>query len=675
MTARRLALSMMGLVLSCGFVPAFVVADEPALAARPDDDMRLTLAGTVRMPDGSPAPGATVEWTDPQRPVVGCRADHAGRFELRGMFGNGAQLHASTAEGEHQATLILPAAAARSASAAPIVLTLAPAIRRAVIVRAEGHPVEGARVVASGHAFRVQGITGADGKVHLQLPADEPLQQLVAWHRELGVQGARDLPERSARDRGLLSLLPPAPIRIRVVDAAGQPVRDLELGINVRTKDSDWAVAEQIDAAHVRTDADGIAVVPWAPREKLMFVEANPRGSEWKFDSTDVDRIGERIVTVHARRKTPVVGRLIMPAGASAEGILIEGYGFGPGNHGDRPYARAHADGSFMLQVASHHGYILGVVDLEWASDPWSGQILREETSKPADLAISAYLAAPVTIRVTRGASRVPVADAWVEVGSRAEVRWVEPGGKARTGRAGTDCWLRTDSQGVARAGAGHGPFKVRVSAGSWDEERTIEVASDRPVEVAFHRRWEGERRVTGRLLVEGRPFEPSDALLATAWAPHDRFVPKKFKPRVNDDGTFEVTFDAENLTLLFRDPVRRRSGFAEVSLNQSAVDVKMVAMAADSGTLRDDMGKPMAGQTLTVHVSNTGWQPIGTLKTDDAGHFEFPTLPADVSLSFWIGSEPGRPEYFIRDGNRQFAPGEVRVNDDLKAVRLNAKK
>src|SRR5262249_48476237 len=182
---------------------------------------------------------------------------------------------------------------------------------------------------------------------------------------------------------------------------------------------------------------------------------------------------------------------------------LITGFGFGPGNQGDIPYARARADGSFTLRVPSYHGYILGIVDLEWASKTWTGLILGKDTSKPADLTISVYRATPLTVRVTRGKQRVPVADAWAEGGSLGEVQWVEPDGKTQTGNAGTHCWLRTDDHGVARAGAGRGSFRVRVSTGQWDEERNIVVSSDKPVEVEFHRPWEGDRRVTGRLLVD----------------------------------------------------------------------------------------------------------------------------------------------------------------------------
>ena len=392
-------------------------------------------------------------------------------------------------------------------------------------------------------------------------------------------------------DAELHPRLPPGPVWIRVVDTDGQPVRDLELGINVRTNDSDWAVAADIEAAHVRTDADGTALVPWAPREDLKYVEARPCGSEWKFDSTDLDRINERMVTVAARREIPVAGHLVMPKGSSPEGILITGFGFGPGNNGDIRYARARADGSFTLRVPSYHGYLLGIVDLEWASDTWSGLILGKDTSKPADLTISVYRATPLTVRVTRGTGRVPLADVWVEVGSRGEVKWMDPTGKTQTGNAGTHCWLRTDRQGMARAGAGRGQFKVRLSAGNWDEEQTIAVSSDKPVEVAFHRPWEGERRVTGRLLADGNPFRrlagPPGARLGAARSLHPDQVQAPGQRRRHVSG--HVRCGEPDSLIQGPRKACLRSGFAWVGLDGRPVDVKMVAMAADSGTLLDD--------------------------------------------------------------------------------------
>src|SRR5262249_49898449 len=119
--------------------------------------------------------------------------------------------------------------------------------------------------------------------------------------------------------------------------------------------------------------------------------------------------------------------------------------------------------------------------------------------------------------------------------------------------------------------------------------------------------------------------------------------------------------------------PERRRSGFAQVDLDKSSVDVKMVDMASDSGTLRDDNGTPMPGRTLTVDVRDSGWEPVATLKTDEAGRFQFAALPADVKLYFWIERGAGGREYLTRAADRLFAPGEVRERDDPRAARVGS--
>ncbi|HKI19937.1 MAG TPA: hypothetical protein VKA15_18760, partial [Isosphaeraceae bacterium] len=131
MTALRSALSLASLILACGLARDVALADEPALASRQGDDMLVTLTGIVHMPDGSPAQGAIVESkvgsdVGSVDPLLVARTDGGGRFQLRGMFGNGAQMYARSADTNHQTTLIIPAMAVRSVSASttPIALTL-----------------------------------------------------------------------------------------------------------------------------------------------------------------------------------------------------------------------------------------------------------------------------------------------------------------------------------------------------------------------------------------------------------------------------------------------------------------------------------------------------------------------------------------------------------------------
>ena len=80
----------------------------------------------------------------------------------------------------------------------------------------------------------------------------------------------------------------------------------------------------------------------------------------------------------------------------------------------------AHAEtGHSRLRVPSEHGYVLGIDDLKWASDPWTGMILGKDSAKPAEITMKVYPATPLTVRVTRGPRRDPVANAWVDLTSQ----------------------------------------------------------------------------------------------------------------------------------------------------------------------------------------------------------------------------------------------------------------
>ena len=137
------------------------------------------------------------------------RADASGNVEVRGLFGNGAMIHASSPDGAYQTSLRKMAVDIQSAVATPPELTLSPAVTHEVVVLSEGRPVEGAQVMAEGFGFDVYGTTESNGRVQLLIPATEPLRELVAWHPQLGVAGIRDLDDKPANDSSELSLRTP----------------------------------------------------------------------------------------------------------------------------------------------------------------------------------------------------------------------------------------------------------------------------------------------------------------------------------------------------------------------------------------------------------------------------------------------------------------------------------
>jgi hypothetical protein len=209
----------------------------------------------------------------------------------------------------------------------------------------------------------------------------------------------------------------------------------------------------------------------------------------------------------------------------------------------------------------------------------------------------------------------------------------------------------RTDSAGRFQL------HVVRLSSGSWHENRAFQVTSDKPLEFEFHRAWLGDRRITGRLMGDGKPYTPSPTPLSRAWVCVPRQsgeIPATLEPVVRPDGTFEVAFDAEAASLFFFDREQKRSGFAEGLPGDVAVDLKMELTATYSGTLMDENNQPMRGRALELYVKESDRKNVASRQTDQAGRFWFTGIPSRAPLQLTFRSEDEDPEYFLVDGEEK---------------------
>jgi hypothetical protein len=83
-----------------------------------------------------------------------------------------------------------------------------------------------------------------------------------------------------------------------------------------------------------------------------------------------------------------------------------------------------------------------------------------------------------------------------------------------------------------------------------------------------------------------------------------------------------------------------------------------------------------MVDQTLNLYLKTAGPETVASQQTDESGFFRFPAVPAGVPLTLGIGggagagAAAGRPDYFLFDADRLFAPGELRENDDVRPER-----
>jgi hypothetical protein len=228
------------------------------------------------------------------------------------------------------------------------------------------------------------------------------------------------------------------------------------------------------------------------------------------------------------------------------------------------------------LGVASAHAYAITVIDDQWASDIWSGVILASETAKSAEVALNVTAAVPLTVRVTSGPARSPVVNAMVGINTPHRFRWRDASGEMKGAYANLQgSWLRTDANGLATSGVGKGEREIRVYAGQWSERKTLQITTDAPISVDFYREAAADRKLAGRLIQDGKPFQPSATTLVKVWS-NDSGSQPELRPQVKADGTIEFTSDAKELSVLVSDAERRLGGFKRLMPSGGVFDLEM---------------------------------------------------------------------------------------------------
>ena len=468
-----------------------------------------------------------------------------------------------------------------------------------------------------------------------------------------------------------IELRPPAPHEIRVVDDGGKPVADFEFAVNAAVGDREFIMVSPLAAARVRTDASGVAKVAWAPRENLRGVWPTVLGDEWKVDEINQDRTKDGITTLKMRRKLPVSGKLVAPPGVDPTGILISGDGFGSGNQIDLASARANSDGSFTLYIPAGHSYLMGVLDDEWATDPWTGDLRNDIAATQVEMKL--YRATPLVVRVARGPDRTPLAKTFVELATERMFKYVGDGGQRQNAIGSLRTWLLTDANGIAGQ---RGTRRVQARPAppaSGRKKRKLEVKSGEAIDVEFYRAWAGRRKVTGELIDGDRLFAPSPSATVMAWTARPPLVPVQHAGRLLG-GKFEVEFDDERATVLFFDAERKRSGMMEIGPQDSHVKIDLLPTAAFGGTVVDESGRPLADQEVYLVTERNYSSDVVSQRLDAAGRFHWDAVPAHVPLAVAMREDRSvaRRRYYISGGERYFEPGEVRESEKLQARDLD---
>ena len=271
---------------------------------------------------------------------------------------------------------------------APVRIVLKPArIVTVSVADGRGGPVPGATVSVLDINFPVAtGQTDARGNVVLRAPADTISKWIVGFKSGVGFdyfENYRSVPPGFAPppESARLVLNGVHPVRVKLVDSSGSPVKGVEISpITILKCGKLFTGNVSVFPAGAATNEQGLATLDWFPRDvaeaTAMWVVSKSYSMP-KFLLVHTEKLDD-VVTAQVFRCTPISGKVTRADGSPAAGIRVEAAGAGAAYPAGSGVARTAVDGSYTMDLPPNQSYLVYVVDDDLAAPSQSGVVVRE---------------------------------------------------------------------------------------------------------------------------------------------------------------------------------------------------------------------------------------------------------------------------------------------------------
>jgi beta-lactamase regulating signal transducer with metallopeptidase domain/protocatechuate 3,4-dioxygenase beta subunit len=642
------------LLLAAGFAAASVRlggeagtrdrgAAEPPAREAPRDLTKARIEGVVVDEAGKPIAAATVSilgWRAGSAPPVRTAAD--GSFVLV-LADASARYHTvlATADGGARQglfhfydTVLTPVATAR--------IVLKPS--RPLTVRvtdARKAPVAGATVGVSDHTSAwlvASATTDGRGLVSLRLPRDGKFHQVMALKPGVGFdyfENYRSFPGSvpgTLPEQVALTLDGAQTLSVRVEDSAGKPLPDIELipwSVKKKGRISyvNLSGAMGLKGAAARSDRRGTATFTWLPRQLqdgVTFLVSQDRyhlPEAPHFDPAHPDRP----LVARLLRNVPISGKVRLPDGKPAAGILLQVEGRGNTGHYYRSVVRTGADGSWRLVVYPDQSYLIAVTDERWAAPSRQGLVVREgEPRKGLDFRLGKGTL--IRGRVTLGRDRKPAAEQTVTfveqgspIGEQVGGRWAQREQLVR--------WATTDKDGRYAIRVGPGTYQVRgPGVGQQDD---LEVKEAGTIERDFHLERLPRGRITGEVVarvVGGKPVAGAVVRGESMGSPGHAGI----EVVADGSGRFETERWRDRMWVYARNPEGTLATIMAIGEDDDTVKLVLTEAGKVKGRLVDKNGKPLPAVRILcgLHIGPKGNPHARSdlyTETDEGGRFTVP--------------------------------------------------
>ncbi len=271
-------------------------------------------------------------------------------------------------------------------------LVLKPSRALAVRVREDrGTAVPGATVGVFDDEYHLLTSTETDagGRADFRLPRDAHIFQVVALKPGAGFDYFENYHSWPGREldtlpaKVALTLDGARTVQVRATDSTGKALSGIALQpwtIHKKGKLGYVNFGGNLKHVQARTDKLGVASFEWLPRqlgdravtflcaERSYHLPDAPAFLPSKPDAPLVARLFSNV---------PIRGKVTLPDGKPAGGILLQAEGRGNTNFYCRQLARTRADGTYSLLVYADQSYLIAVTDEQWAAPSKTGLIAR----------------------------------------------------------------------------------------------------------------------------------------------------------------------------------------------------------------------------------------------------------------------------------------------------------
>lgn len=523
----------------------------------------------------------------------------------------------------------------------------------AEVADAADKPVAGAVVApCADYSFLPEESTDAAGRATLLLPADAPLNAVMASKDDVGLDYflVRQSPEPEdetdtlARDFSgpvKFTLSGVLPMRVRIIDGKGEPLPGVEVCpwyVNLPAKGG----ALHLDKFKVLTDKNGRASfssVPTGYTTRLNF---------WATSKTHVVQdmilagaMGQEI-TATLRPALPLSGKVFYADGSPAGAAQVFAYGEGYHFFAFDSETKTDAQGRFTLLAHPNQHLSLQANVGKLCSILETFTVLEKPPEREIKLTVKA--GTRVFGRVTSGEDRLPLADEYVNLDQH------EKDYSLFKGLFKTDP-LPNPSRDIKRIDRKISRFTVTDLQGRFEfwvppgkefylassnvPSVPFAVSDQKELEINLHSEDVEDNQFTGRVVfkknskqgvakatIQGRPLTPGRRDLRAA---------------SNSSGYFRASRDATEMLIHAVTDDGRLAGIVKLGADESNREIPVAPTVTARGRLvsGDKPAQPLAEHQIDwgVRIDTSGGSYImafgGRITTNEAGEFEIPRLVA----------------------------------------------